>query len=96
MWPFRDKQTLSPGIPSEIQDRLHSLEHELKLIRIEWEEVYDKITHAFDRERKRRKRVLDDVTVGETDGGAQGTVGLSGINWEDPVVIMAEARKRGL
>ena len=94
MWPFRHKGKHSHELPEEFLQRLERVESSLKLVQTEWNEVYDKIAHAFDRERKRR-RVAFDASAAEiaeqTAPGAQKTP-----DWSDPVVILSEARKRGM
>ncbi len=89
MWPFSDKKNCSPAIPAEVLERLDRLEHQIQLLKVEWSEVYDKIAHQFDRERKRRGKAL--MEAEPADGNS-----APSINWNDPVVIASEARKRGL
>lgn len=97
MWPFSHKETDSHAVPEEFQRRLDTVEHDLKLIRIEWAEIYDKIVHQFDRQRKRKEKVIEDAgALGDVPEDTRGSGQVPGGNWQDPIFIMSEARKRGL
>lgn len=97
MWPFSHKEKHSPDLPEAFLTRLDTLEHDFKLIRIEWAEIYDKIVHQFERERKRKGKALSDAELVESPNSAAGVSDqLSSGNWQDPVFIMEQARRRGL
>ena len=44
---------------SVLEARVVVLETEMRLIKLEWVEVYDKIVHQFDRDRKRKAKALE-------------------------------------
>lgn len=97
MWPFSHKEHREFDVPEAFQRRIETLEHDLKLIRVEWSEIYDKIVHQFERDRKRRGKGLPDDQLPESSNpGPEAAYNLAGRAWEDPAVILAEARKRGI
>lgn len=48
MWPFK-----RPAPPASVLERLDTLERGHKLLRMEWEETYDKVVRALGRINKR-------------------------------------------
>lgn len=73
--------------------RFDRLESELKGIRLEWNDVYDKVAHLYDRTRKRIKALQKAEDRPEATNGTDST--------QQPTVfqthadIMAFARQRG-
>lgn len=59
--------TPQPDLAS-LHARLVSLESDVKLIRLEWQEAFDKITRAFERWRKRVKQLQDSEEQNATNG----------------------------
>ena len=58
---FFSRSKSTPPAPSTLLDqRVLTLETELKLLRTEWNDLYDKIAHQFDRLRKRQKAMIAD------------------------------------
>jgi len=72
---------------NEFNTRLDALEHEMRLMRLEWQESYDKIHHALDRVGKRWQRLT------APNNGSDETVPKQAVTTED---LWKIARQRGL
>lgn len=62
---FRSKPELSL---KEVSSRLNEIESQTKLLRLEWNEVYDKLAHALDRLSKRNARALVEYKTSPGNG----------------------------
>lgn len=54
---------------SSLEARMDRLEHSFKLLSTEWNEIYDKMAHAAERNRKRRKIEILEPEVAEGSNG---------------------------
>ena len=55
MWPFHSFSTANPQETHRaLEARLDQVESQIRILRTEWEEMYDKIVRRMERERKRR------------------------------------------
>jgi hypothetical protein len=70
--------------------RLDEVEHQIRLVRLEWQESYDKIHHALDRVGKRWSRALAENSV--PNNGAKNAP-VSPTSTED---LWKIARERGM
>lgn len=71
--------------PPPLAARIAILEQEIKSLRLEWNETYDKIAHQFDRLRKRQKAALE-APEPEAGNGSLLT----------PEAVWDHARRRGI
>lgn len=95
MWPFSYKAKRSDEDPGEVRERVKALESDLKLIRAEWNDIYDRIVHQFERERKRRTKMASD-SLADPNGAGEPSRATPQPDWSDPIEIMKQARLRGL
>lgn len=96
MWPFSHKVSRSEEIPEPLRERVSALESDFKRLRAEWNDIYDRIVHQFDRERKRRSKLAADSLPDPNGSGTGDGVNSPAIDWSDPVEILKQARMRGL
>jgi len=92
--PEKEKDAVSRTEMELLLARFDRLESELKGIRLEWNDVYDKVAHLYDRTRKRIKALQKAEDRPEATNGDESSPQPTG--FQSHAEIMAFARQRGV
>jgi len=97
-WKSTESNQENPGVSRTewelILARFDRLESELKGIRLEWNDVYDKVAHLYDRTRKRIKALQKAEDRSESPNGDDNTPEPT--SFKSHAEIMQYARTRGV
>lgn len=71
--------------------RISQIETDVKLMKLEWQETYDKVTRTFERWRKRASKLEEEKEATDAETGLNGDI--SAMNCEQ---LTRLARRRGV
>ncbi len=86
---FNPSQTPPGPSNAQLEQKIEALESKIKLLAVEWDEVYDKITRAADRVRQRTRKLQELVPENEPKTNENPAT-------MDQVELTRFARKRGI